>query len=88
MLFLQRARGGDGGGDPGTLRGGEQVAAGARGAGVTILAQPEAGPRASQPQLHPLDIWGIICDPCSIQIKQQDNCYKFKTEGCDNISDN
>ena len=54
--FLQRARGGDGGGDPGALRGGEQAPAGARGAGVALVAQPEAGPRASQPQLHPLDL--------------------------------
>ena len=87
FLFLQRARGRDGGGDAGALRGGEQAAAGARGAGVALVAQPEAGPRASQPQLHPLD---LICDPFSIQVQhQQDHCcYKFKTQGCDNISDN
>ena len=85
LSFLQRARGGDGGGDAGALRGGEQAAAGARGAGVALLAQPEAGPRASQPQLHTLD---ISCDPCSVQVQQDHCCYKFKTQGCDNISDN
>ena len=44
LSFLQRARGRDGGGDAGALRGGEQAAAGARGAGVALLAQPETGP--------------------------------------------